>query len=117
MNKCWRCLSNRHDAEECYFRRKKCFQCFRYGHTSAAHRAGTVNSLGVLAESESFREGAVGGGTDQELEPDEPDAVVSDLFACAEERPGPERPPILVDVLLDGQSVRMELDTGAAVSV
>ena len=117
-SKCWRCLSNRHAADDCYFRRKKCFQCFRYGHTSAAHRAGTVNQVGVLYESdsESFEEGAVG-GTDPESEHAEMDAVVSDLFTCTEERPSRERPPILVDVSLNDQPVQMELDTGAAVSV
>ena len=114
-DKCWRCLSNRHEEEDCYFRRKKCFQCFRYGHTSAAHRAGTLNSVGMVPESESH-EGAEG-GLDTEVETEEADAMVSDLFTCAEERPSPVKPPIKVDVSINGQPVQMELDTGAAVSI
>ncbi|KAF0298010.1 hypothetical protein FJT64_004629 [Amphibalanus amphitrite] len=69
----------------------------------------------MLPESES-QEGAEG-GLEMEVETGEVDALVSDLFTCAEERPSPVKPPIKVDVSINGQSVQMELDTGAAVSV
>ncbi|KAF0300281.1 hypothetical protein FJT64_027233 [Amphibalanus amphitrite] len=69
----------------------------------------------MLPESES-QEGAEG-GLEMEVETGEVDALVSDLFTCAEERPSLVKPPIKVDVSINGQSVQMELDTGAAVSV
>ena len=108
--KCWRCLSNKHQEAECYFKRERCFRCSKYGHTSAAHKAGTVNSLGDVPD--------VADDSCDEQEPGlENDAVVGDLFACSDAGVSRSRPPILLDMMLNGQHVQMELDTGASVSV
>ena len=45
------------------------------------------------------------------------DAVVGDLFTCSDGGVSRGRPPILLDMMLNGQPVQMELDTGASVSV
>ena len=108
-NKCWRCLSSKHSESECFFKRKRCFRCSKYGHTSAAHRAGTVNSLGDVPQQGDEATVDVG-----EREPE--DAVVGDLFTCSAGL-SRGRPPILLDVTLNGKQVQMELDTGASVSV
>ena len=108
--KCWRCLSNKHLETECYFKRKRCFRCSKYGHTSAAHRAGTVNSLGDVPEHGDWC------AEDQEHGL-EADAVVEDLFVCSGGAASKGRPPILLEVMLNGKHVQMELDTGASVSV
>ena len=95
-DKCWRCLSNRHSESECYFKRKRCFRCSKYGHTSAAHKAGTVNNLGDVPEH----------GDDLHVENQEQsledDAVVGDLFACSGGQ-SRLRPPILLDMTLNGK--------------
>ena len=109
--KCWRCLSNRHAEADCYFKRKRCFRCSKYGHTSAAHRAGTVNSLGDVPEEPDDLNVE---GQGHELDND---AVVGELFACSGGGVSRTRPPILLDMMLNGQNVQMELDTGASVSV
>ena len=44
------------------------------------------------------------------------DDFVGDLFTCSGGFTR-GRPPILLDVILDGKPVQMELDTGASVSV
>ena len=108
--KCWRCLSSKHQEAECYFKRKRCFRCSKYGHTSAAHRAGTVNSLGDMPEqNDDWCVEGRGQGPEN-------DAVVGDLFTCSDGGVR-GRPPILLDMMLNGQPVQMELDTGASVSV
>ncbi|XP_043238896.1 uncharacterized protein K02A2.6-like isoform X2 [Amphibalanus amphitrite] len=108
-NKCWRCLSSKHSESECFFKRKRCFRCSKYGHTSAAHRAGTVNSLGdVPHQSDEV--------TVEDGEPGPEDTVVGDLFTFSAGL-SRGRPPILLDVTLNGKQVQMELDTGASVSV
>ena len=111
VKKCWRCLSSKHEEKECYFKRKRCFRCSKYGHTSAAHRAGNVNCIDDVpsqVEEVLF----------DHIEPEpEGGPPVGDLFTCSESRVNRGRPPILVDVVIGGQAVQMELDTGASVSV
>ena len=109
--KCWRCLSSKHQEAECYFKRKRCFRCSKYGHTSAVHRAGTVNSLGDMPEqNDDWCVEGRGQGPENY-------AIVGDLFTCSDGGVSRGRPPILLDMMLNGQPVQMELDTGASVSV
>ena len=121
--RCWRCLNSRHSAEDCYFKRKRCFQCSKYGHTSAAHRAGTVKHVGadvVHGEGDDVEP-----MVDQEV--DEVNAMegesvensfVGEVFQCREQIHAVSgRPPILIDVNVEGRDLKMELDTGASVSV
>ena len=117
--RCWRCLNSRHSESECYFKRKRCFQCSKYGHTSAAHRAGTVKHVGT--EAVHHEGGDVDEGVEEriDVETDTTESeFLGDVFQCREKTHGlGSRPPILLEVNVDGHDVKMELDTGASVSV
>ncbi|XP_043208722.1 uncharacterized protein LOC122374183 [Amphibalanus amphitrite] len=117
---CSRCL-RRHRPESCPFRTKQCFRCGQLGHIRAVcARWSQPQHLRQLEEDDS---GAVAttetrsGGEDP---PGESVALVdSEVYALFNLRPEAvkRRPPLLVDLALDGRPVKMEVDTGAAVSV
>ncbi|XP_043243629.1 uncharacterized protein K02A2.6-like isoform X2 [Amphibalanus amphitrite] len=117
--RCWRCLNRTHSESECYFKRKRCFQCSKYGHTSAAHRAGTVKHVGSEVVRQEEGDGAGSGEEQRVMEADTEECdFIGEVFQCRERiHVVKSRPPIMLDMSLDGRDVRMELDTGASVSV
>ena len=118
--RCWRCLNRTHSESECQFKRKRCFQCSKYGHTTAAHRAGTVKHVGADVVHQDDDEVAACGeeqGGVMEVDTMESD-FLGEVFRCRESIHAVKcRPPIMLDVTVDGRDVKMELDTGASVSV
>ncbi|KAF0312266.1 uncharacterized protein FJT64_016994 [Amphibalanus amphitrite] len=117
---CTRCL-RRHRPESCPFRTKQCFRCGRTGHIRAVCSRWTQQQLHQL---EGDVEPAVDvetlghehGGDDRRETTRVPEDEVYSLFHL-QTGLGKRRPPLLVDLTLDGQPVKMEVDTGAAVSV
>ena len=117
---CTRCL-RRHHPESCPFRTKQCFRCGRTGHIRAVCSRWTQQQLHQLegdgepvVDAETLRHEH--GGDYQREATSVPEDEVYSLFHLQPEL-GKRRPPLLVDLILDGQPVKMEVDTGAAVSV
>ncbi|XP_064482922.1 uncharacterized protein K02A2.6-like [Ornithodoros turicata] len=101
---CHRCGSERHAAHQCSFKNATCFKCRKIGHIAAAcasvkrqnnqHKRTSRNTLKKLSPN---------AGTTQ--------SVLKSLNSMK----GPE--PITFDMEIERVPLRMELDTGAAVSV
>lgn len=97
--RCFRCLSQRHLAAKCPFLNKKCFKCGKEGHTAAACKSAVSNRR----EGQAVQE--------VEAEPEE----LHSLHALAERRG--KVPPIETTITIEDKPVRMEIDTGASVSL
>ena len=120
---CYRCGSTIHLANVCPFRTKQCFGCSRIGHT---RRKCTMKANGDKRDGGSYKSGA-----QNVLSADEPSvgrvadsddgsggvAATLDLLELYPLQARTRYDPVLVEVVVNGKEVRMELDTGAAVSV
>ncbi|XP_040065535.1 uncharacterized protein LOC120839338 [Ixodes scapularis] len=95
--KCTRCGED-HYAALCRFRRAKCYQCTRFGHLARACRA------------KQSTDGAVHNLSEQE--DNNPELQLYNVYHV-----NPENPPFEVEVRLEKQAVKMQVDTGAAVSL
>ena len=126
---CSRCLSRWHGPAACPFRLRSCFACGAIGHTRAACRTRAGPQRVRLVEEEPSGEqqqqqqqleppgltGAQTGGTSTYHDGEnDPYYLFSTQSVPAA---GERKPPLIVNVCLDGQPLRMELDTGAALSV
>ena len=108
--RCFRCNKTGHNAASCRFKSVRCHQCGKTGHLKAAchHRSsqrpakGGVKSL--QAEDDSL------------LSPPAVESEEYQLFAVEAEDVGCT-PPLTVQMQLDGVPLRMEVDTGAAISI
>uniref|UniRef100_A0A1I8IVK4 CCHC-type domain-containing protein n=1 Tax=Macrostomum lignano TaxID=282301 RepID=A0A1I8IVK4_9PLAT len=98
--RCFRCRSQRHVAAKCPFADKKCFNCSKVGHTAAACKSPAGSNRRM---DHNVRE----------VEVDEEEAHSLHVMA---ERCG-KIPPIETTVIIEGTPVRMEVDTGASVSL
>ena len=118
---CGRCRSRRHTSAACPFRSRSCFACGAIGHTRAACRSGAGSQRVRLVAEDEEQLGTAGSARESSAD----DAPEYDgetepyfLFHATSAQAGLGRkPPLLVDVSVDGHSLRMELDTGAALSV
>ena len=118
---CFRCLG-RHLSELCPFRNKVCFSCGLRGHVRAACRRDQQHLRHVSAEEDAVPPPEPGSSGSEDGEPGQSGAGAADsdgVYAMFTVRPGSgdRRPPLMVPVSLDGRSVEMELDTGAALTV
>ena len=133
---CYRCGEGTHLANECPFKNKACFKCTKVGHKAAvcrgSHSGARVSNhqqqvqqpprnRGRGQPSRGFRRGFGRGAVryvavydddpnyyDLDSEP-----VEFNLYRVSHES---ER-PFLTDVFIDGKRVKMEIDTGCAVSI
>ncbi|PIK56483.1 hypothetical protein BSL78_06598 [Apostichopus japonicus] len=92
--KCYRCGNNNHEQKDCWFKDKDCHNCGKRGHIakvcwSKISKVKQVNEDTGQANDKLF-----------------------DLFNVND-----GRAPLAVDIKIDGQSVRMEVDTGASMSI
>ena len=105
---CDRCRSRRHSPSRCWARSRRCFLCGEIGHVRDACRSGRLD----LVEEDEF--GAEPEPPERDSEGDE---VYQLFYETADAVRRNRRPPLYVDVKLNGRAIRTELDTGAAVSV
>ena len=105
---CYRCGGRGHGQEGCKFRQTRCYLCGKIGHIKKVCRSGQkpdkkkprdhkVQPIRQLSEEEEVT-------FDQ--------AYINNLHKLSEDNPS-----ILVTVLIEKKPVKMELDTGASVSI
>ena len=108
---CRRCGDKSHTPGQCKFKEVVCFKCKKKGHIARVCRSegrasqgkGRLHQVETTSELQSSHPGDDQGSSGEEL----------GLFHVG----GKTSSPICVELLLDGQQVTMELDTGAAVSI
>lgn len=108
---CWRCGQSSHPEDKCRFQALECFKCGRKGHMAKVCKNGVQDAKGNrkvhtrwVDEKESDKE--------QELEEDSDESE----FPVHKIGIGVTR-PYSVWVMIEEVKLRMEVDTGAAVSV
>eukprot|EP00731_Ephydatia_muelleri_P016133 Em0009g557a len=108
---CWRCGQSSHPEDKCRFQALECFKCGRKGHMAKGCKNGVQDAKGNrkvhtrwVDEKESDKE--------QELEEDSDESE----FPVHKIGIGVTR-PYSVWVMIEEVKLRMEVDTGAAVSV
>ena len=111
---CYRCGRTSHDQKDCRFKDAECHNCGKRGHIAPVCRS--PKKKRQPRRNNSRRPGL---GTkyvttthDQEPESEEDDESLP-LYTVG----GGATPPIKVPLLVDGKSLTMELDTGAAVTI
>ena len=115
QNDCYRC-GGRHAAQDCFFRDSECHKCGKLGHISRRCRSKGGHRPAPSQRNETKRGGTANflqESSEQEQEPEEE----YDMYSIRHADRKNMKNPIELQVLLNGQSCKMELDTGSAVSV
>lgn len=99
VKKCFRCMGMGHDPNDCYFRDKECFNCHEKGHSKKACKAKRSKKLQYFDEGDDLDDAYIA-----TLEVDVNSVRKTDGV-------------IIVAPVVNGVELKMELDTGAAVSV
>lgn len=129
-NKCKRCGKNNHNDYDCWFEDKNCNVCGKKGHISRVCRKSNVNDdrktkSGKIENKAAWptkafkQKGYIKKGNVHRLDADavsNDDDTDSDLALYKLSQPG-EKSSITVKPEIEGTSLEMELDTGAAVSL
>ena len=117
---CYRCGDGRHLADACPFKLKKCYACNRVGHTRRRCRSGMVGgSQGSGMGKDRAATGSNGGAAPTYVAPafdfdEENEGEIMELYPLGSKS---KHKPVMVEVVMNGRNMRMELDTGAAVTV
>ena len=114
---CYRC-GGRHWASDCRFCDAECRACGKKGHIARACRTRTLEAKAIPAGQEKSRSQRASAHVVREeiVEVEEDPTTVYSMFSMfrVDAR---ESNPIYVDILAHRQPLKMELDTGASVSV
>ena len=114
---CYRCGSGRHLADRCPFKTQECFNCKQVGHTKRKCRSGSSISVNKRNNARIHFEEIE--NIDEQLDDDQ-QVVEQGMYCLNLYKLGNEerfRNPVMVSLGLNGVEVKMEVDTGAAVSV
>jgi hypothetical protein len=113
--KCFRCGDHRHKAPSCWFKDKECFQCKKKGHAAKVcankKKGRPVNSVDCPDQNQATGSRKSPTRTHETLEEDDDDVYHVYKTEIRKES------PVLVQVEINGRKVKMELDTGASISV
>ena len=111
-DKCYRCGKDHHRSK-CHFKDATCHYCKRKGHIVANCQKKARKSSEKFSNSTSSQQGKQRVHVLDTEEPDE-EQVIYPLFPV---NPSSHKNPYMVTVELNGLEVKMELDTGASLSV
>ena len=106
---CHRCGKGNHTPEECRFKTAKCHNCGRTGHISPVCRSSTRSRRGDNSKKPSKRRTKYVAVDDSSSD----EVSIKQIYALGSKK----TQPFHVDVLVNNQPLKMELDTGAAVSI
>lgn len=96
-NECKHCTRIHKPGDRCTFVKAKCFKCQKYGHIAKA-----CDKKAKVHQVEDNDEEPSSGGED-----------MMGIYTCSDSY----RPPIMVNVVIDGANVMMEVDSGASRSI
>ena len=118
---CYRCGRSNHASKDCRFRDAECHQCKKKGHIAAACRTHPLPNGRPAGKQQKTTDGSQRRRNPQRtrwVAAEDHESGASDteelqLFAIGER----SSRPLQADVLIEGKALRMEIDTGAAVSI
>ena len=110
-SKCIRCGSSKHLADRCQFRQATCFKCNKPGHIARVCRSGG-KPVGLSKPTSQPYQGRNTLSVDDSAEEESAIDNVS-VFAVGTSQVR----PILIKIAVNGTTIEMEVDTGAAVSL
>ena len=109
--RCYRCGGD-HNQEQCRFKDSDCHHCGKRGHIAKVCRSRRRGESSQPKPSKKHQKTHhVGDDTEDTTE----EAAPYNLFAVAEQKTA--APPLMVDMKVNKAPLRMELDTGASVSL
>ncbi len=112
---CYRCEKSNHTSDKCRFQNAKCHNCGKVGHIKAACRSSASKGPEPSERTGQGRPQSVKLLQEPvESSPEEEYQEESALFRMETSR---RQPPFEVELMVDGQSLTMEIDTGASLSV
>lgn len=111
VNDCGRC-GGKHDSQQCKFRDAECFVCRKKGHIARKCRSRPKESGKYQRKEDTPNSGNRNKYLDIQEESDE-DGEIYTLLSLGRQR----TEPYVVDILVSEDSLKMEVDTGAAMSV
>ena len=112
LGHCYRCEGN-HNSQQCKFINEQCKYCKKRGHIERACR---TKKRELKAGASRGAQGAVKTLEGQDSTEDEETVNWGEVHALGMEQ-WKKGKPLYVEVSIEGQCLRMELDTGAAVSL
>ena len=110
-SKCIRCGSSKHLADRCQFRQATCFKCNKPGHIARVCRSGG-KPVGLSKPTSQPYQGRNTLSVDDSAEEESAIDNIS-VFAVGTSQVR----PILIKIAVNGTTIEMEVDTGAAVSL
>ena len=113
---CYRCERTSHNQKDCRFKDAECHNCGKRGHIATVCRSPKKKRQPGRHPSKKSGLGTKYVTTTRNQEPDSEEDVNDEslpLYTVG----GGATPPIKVPLLVDGKSLTMELDTGAAITI
>jgi len=110
--KCFRCNGTTHSPDDCWFKEAECRKCHKVGHVEKACRQGQKNSARHTVTKPPAKKFNKSGKSHQIFQ-EEFDADMGHLEINCNDLPR----KFLLNVDVNGKSLQMEVDTGAAVTV
>ena len=111
---CTRCGRKNHKPQDCHFKDAECHACGKKGHISSACRSkGRGGGSGPQSHRKQKRHGTKWVSNESGEEDDTTTSEEFHLFNVGER----SSKPIVIEVVANGKPLKMEIDTGAALSI